>query len=414
MKTKHRAFTLVELLVVIAIIGILVALLLPAVQAAREAARRSQCINNVRQIVLGIHNYELAYDHLPVGTTNDTGPIENKPPGHHMSWLARVLPYIGEQNRAEHLDMKLSAYHMLNDPVRQTTISILVCPSYPGEGLAITTYAACHNDREAPINEDNNGSFILNRKLTLDDIKDGASYTIFVGEKQVDEYDLGWLSGTPSTLRNTGFAPNTTTPNNGGYYQFPWYVGETVAEEGELEWDDDPLAEGESNEYWGDEAGFEEEEVVEEVPADDEPQNDDASGDATEETSSDANADEGTDAETEELASEQSTEEIEADAIEANTVEADVAEANEGMADEFGMMGEGDPNAIAKPGFYARSLEGGNTSLPLRVGGFGGSHPGVVIFGFGDGAVQGIGEEIDARTFRQMANRHDGEIPGSF
>jgi prepilin-type N-terminal cleavage/methylation domain-containing protein len=411
MKTMHRAFTLVELLVVIAIIGILVALLLPAVQAAREAARRSQCINNVRQIVLGIHNYELAYDHLPVGTTNDTGPIENKPPGHHMSWLARTLPYIGEQNRAEHLDMKLSAYHMVNDPVRQTTFSLLVCPSYPGEELAITTYAACHNDREAPINEDNNGSFILNRKLTLDDIKDGASYTIFVGEKQIDEYDLGWLSGTPSTLRNTGFAINTTTKNNGSFETFPWYVGETVAEEGEVEWDNDPLAEGASGEYMDDSMDFEEEELVEEAPVSEEPQ--------TDEGSTDESSDESTDAETgteiEEPASEESAEANDDVANETDPLEQEIAAEIGTKVEEWEVeMGEGDPNALAKPGFYVRSLEGGNTSLPLRVGGFGANHSGVVVFGFGDGAVQSLGEEIDARTFRQMANRHDGEIPGSF
>ncbi|WP_442483709.1 DUF1559 family PulG-like putative transporter [Aeoliella sp. SH292] len=408
MNTKQRAFTLVELLVVIAIIGILVALLLPAVQAAREAARRSQCINNVRQIVLGIHNYELAYDHLPVGTTNDTGPIENKPPGHHMSWLARVLPYLGEQNRAAALDMKLSAYHTRNDPVRQTSFSLIMCPSYPGEDLPVSIYAACHNDREAPINEDNNGSFILNRKLTLDDIKDGASYTIFVGEKQIDEYDLGWLSGTPATLRNAGFAINTTTKNNGSFQTFPWYVGETVAEEGQLEWDEDPLAEVASDVYWDDEVDFEEEEVVEEAAASEESQAEDSN---TEEGSEES-TEESTDAETEEPASEESAEANDDVAGETDPLEQESAAEIGGEIQAWDAeLGVGDPNAIAKPGFYVRSLEGGNSSLPLRVGGFGGNHPGGGIFGFGDGAVSMITEDVSVRSFRQMANRHDGEVP---
>lgn len=392
MNTKHRAFTLVELLVVIAIIGILVALLLPAVQAAREAARRSSCTNNVRQLVLGIHNYELAFDHLPVGTTNDTGPIENKPPGHHMSWIARTLPYIGEQNRAVHLDMKLSAYHMLNDPVRQTWFSILMCPSYPGMAEPVSIYAACHNDREAPIDEDNNGSFILNRKLTLEDIKDGATYTIFVGEKFVDEYDLGWLSGTPATLRNAGFAINSGSDRNGRFGTLPWVVSEFVAEEGQVEWDQDPLTEGVDETGWEEEV-MEGDEIVAEP---------DAIADPAEEEGEDTD-------ETEDSSEESDTTEAAEEAGEVEEVQEDPAE---GMLEsEENLFVDGEANAIAKPGFYVRSLKGGNPQLPLRVGGFGGQHPGGAIFGFGDGAVSMITEDVDVRTFRQMANRHDGEIP---
>src|SRR5512134_266205 len=91
---KWRAFTLVELLVVIAIIGILIALLLPAVQAAREAARRSQCTNNLSQIGIALHLYESAHGQFPAGVINDKGPVRSEPIGHHMSWLTQILPYI--------------------------------------------------------------------------------------------------------------------------------------------------------------------------------------------------------------------------------------------------------------------------------------------------------------------------------
>src|SRR6476646_8785498 len=98
-RSQHdrRAFTLVELLVVIAIIGVLVALLLPAVQAAREAARRVSCVNNITQLGLSLHNYEFHYESLPAGVTNPEGPIRNEPQGIHVSWIITILPYL-EQN----------------------------------------------------------------------------------------------------------------------------------------------------------------------------------------------------------------------------------------------------------------------------------------------------------------------------
>ena len=95
-QAKHPAFTLVELLVVIAIISILVALLLPAVNAAREAARRTQCKNNVAQLGLALHNYEMAHENLPPGVVNANGPIRSVPEGNHTSWTVQILPMIEE------------------------------------------------------------------------------------------------------------------------------------------------------------------------------------------------------------------------------------------------------------------------------------------------------------------------------
>jgi prepilin-type N-terminal cleavage/methylation domain-containing protein len=221
--TSRRGFTLVELLFVIAIIGVLVALLLPAVQAAREAARRSSCVNNVRQVITAVHNYEFANEEFPTGVRNKTGPVRNLPEADHLGWIAFILPQLGEPARQRHLDMSLGAYHKRNDPVRQTIIGTLWCPSSPAGDAPVSCYAGVHNHKEAPIDADNTGVLFLNSRLTFEDLRDGASYTLFVGEKRVgDSGDLGWLSGTSATLRNTGSLLNGTFMGAGGP---PWYTG---------------------------------------------------------------------------------------------------------------------------------------------------------------------------------------------
>src|SRR4051794_1815485 len=213
---KHRiaAFTLVELLVVIAIIGILVALLLPAIQAAREAARRTSCVNNEVQLALAVHSYEFHFETLPPGTTNPAGPIRNEPNGNHDSWIARVLPYFEENTLFRKFDAAVGAYAPANAPVRAAEINCLICPSEPGETfnqehtIARSTYAGCHNDVEAPIDKDNHGLLFLNSKIRYSDIEDGSSKTILLSEKLLGPDDLGWVSGTRATLRNTGTQPN--------------------------------------------------------------------------------------------------------------------------------------------------------------------------------------------------------------
>src|SRR4051812_26811224 len=94
---RRGGFTLIELLVVIAIISVLIALLLPAIQAAREAARRVQCVNNLMQLGIALHNYESSYESLPPGVVNDTGPISNIPKGYHASWMLQLLPFLEQK-----------------------------------------------------------------------------------------------------------------------------------------------------------------------------------------------------------------------------------------------------------------------------------------------------------------------------
>jgi len=208
-RDKRFAFTLVELLVVIAIIGVLVALLLPAVQAAREAARRCSCLNNISQLALGVHNYEFSTERLPSGTINPEGPIRSEPEGQHVSWLVQILPYVEMNNAYRLFDQSAGAYARVNSEVRALTVRLFVCPSYPGtdtnedETAARTTYAGCHHDQEAPIDDDNHGLLFLNSQLRYTDILDGSSQTILLGEFRSDEDELGWVSGTRATLRNT-------------------------------------------------------------------------------------------------------------------------------------------------------------------------------------------------------------------
>jgi prepilin-type N-terminal cleavage/methylation domain-containing protein/prepilin-type processing-associated H-X9-DG protein len=204
-----RAFTLVELLVVIAIIGILVSLLLPAVQAAREAARRTTCLNNVTQLGLAIHNYEFHFESLPAGVINPDGPIRNEPEEIHVSWIVQILPYLEENTLYRLFDRSAGAYAAANAQVRAAEIAILECPSDPvplmntDQTIARSGYAGCHHDSEAAIDSDNHGLLFLNSKVGYGEIYDGSTKTILLGEAISGPDDLGWVSGTRATLRNT-------------------------------------------------------------------------------------------------------------------------------------------------------------------------------------------------------------------
>lgn len=190
---KQSGFTLVELLVVIAIIGVLVALLLPAVQAAREAARRSQCSNNLRQLGLGILNYESSRRHLPPSALVDLSVTST---GNNGSWgvHGRILDYLEQANLKDLVDVEAAWDNQQSiDDVR---ISIFQCPSDPGSEesrtfsdnrptLWPTNYGFNFGTWfvfDPVTQEGGDGVFYPNSDLPLSRVTDGTSNTLLCGE----------------------------------------------------------------------------------------------------------------------------------------------------------------------------------------------------------------------------------------
>jgi prepilin-type N-terminal cleavage/methylation domain-containing protein len=135
----RRGFTLVELLVVIAIIGILVALLLPAVQAAREAARRMSCSNNLKQISLGLHNYHDTYKTFPpdaIWYGNPKGTQAASGDQRHFTWITLLLPFIEQAPLHDAIDFRLPGLNQLVSagsggpvPLQSVQLEVVTCPS---------------------------------------------------------------------------------------------------------------------------------------------------------------------------------------------------------------------------------------------------------------------------------------------
>ncbi|MCA9204109.1 MAG: DUF1559 domain-containing protein [Pirellulaceae bacterium] len=123
----RRGFTLVELLVVIAIIGVLVAMLLPAVQAAREAARRSSCSNNLKQLGLALHNYHDTYKSFPYGSRNNTAPAKTD----LMGWTVSVLPFIEQGNIYDLMNTSFNWSEAPNVQFATQRMEAYLCPSGP-------------------------------------------------------------------------------------------------------------------------------------------------------------------------------------------------------------------------------------------------------------------------------------------
>lgn len=231
MRHSNSGLTLTELLAVIAIIGVLVALLLPAIQNARERARQVQCASNLIQLIVAVQNYEDAVNAYPPGTIDTNGPIVNLPQGYHHNWIEQILPYVELQNLHRYIDRSVSVYHANNSPLRREADRLFRCPLSVAPDTGIIEYAAVHHHVESPVDVDNKGVFFLNSRVRRLDVTDGHSNTLFLGEKLPLAGDMGWLSGTRATLRNTGTrlnSPNKAARMRGYSGQYGWEDGWNV------------------------------------------------------------------------------------------------------------------------------------------------------------------------------------------
>jgi len=136
-KQKRRGFTLIELLVVIAIIAVLIALLLPAVQSAREAARRMQCVNNLKQLGLAMHNYHSSIGSFPIGRMgeNYTYPKFITPNANRRTWALSILPYLEQGSVYQAVNFSVSYYEAPNTTVLRTQVATFHCPSDPNTNI---------------------------------------------------------------------------------------------------------------------------------------------------------------------------------------------------------------------------------------------------------------------------------------
>lgn len=197
---RRDGFTLVELLVVIAVIGLLVGMLLPAVQAARESARRKECANHLKQIGLACQAYHDVMNRFPPGYCASGAYVDGETdtsPG--WGWASCLLPYLEQQPLQQSIDFRLPIDYPLNGPAVRTSIAVYLCPSdivlsepfavpdaagQPVVVAAPSSYAGCvGNDASDVDGPSGSGVFYRNSGSRLADLTDGSSVTILAGER---------------------------------------------------------------------------------------------------------------------------------------------------------------------------------------------------------------------------------------
>jgi prepilin-type N-terminal cleavage/methylation domain-containing protein len=214
---RRIAFTLVELLVVIAIIGVLVGLLLPAIQSSREAARRTTCSSSLRQIGLAIAAYQTARGVYPASNTDELNNWDTVGEIPNHSWGSVILPYVEQQNLERTLDYKLSAMHPDNQAAAGQIVSIYRCPTYtgleftddphyPAGKYAIGNYVSLGASEVDLIwgpGVEPDGVIIPQGRVRPADVTDGLTHTLFIAESREERMRV-WIDGR--TAANTALA----------------------------------------------------------------------------------------------------------------------------------------------------------------------------------------------------------------
>lgn len=217
LRSRARGFTLVELLVVIAIIGVLVALLLPAVQQARESSRRTSCVNNLKQLATAIHNYHDTMNTLPsAGIVTLPLPSTTVPAGPNFSWVVLILPFLEQGNLHDQFDFESTVFNQSLDP-QERSIPSLLCPSdgarnrvfsnatlTSGKRFAKANYATFVSPVHAETLEVFSGALIVSGPRPLSKVSDGTSSTLMLSEVRTrDNQDdqrgawaLPWIGAT--------------------------------------------------------------------------------------------------------------------------------------------------------------------------------------------------------------------------
>lgn len=216
-RSKRTAFTLIELLVVIAIIAVLIALLLPAVQQAREAARRTQCKSNLKQIGVALHNYVDQHKLLPPGYVSSfTSTGDDLGPG--WGWPAMLMPQLDQTPAYQSINFSLGIESPANAAIRQKTFSVFLCPSDdaqpqwparnydPATGVPLNVicvvgsanYPGMYGISEPGV--DGEGVFFRNSNIPFAGITDGLSQTIAVGERSHRLGEATWTGSVTGAL----------------------------------------------------------------------------------------------------------------------------------------------------------------------------------------------------------------------